>query len=233
MTRIAPQWRRARRRRLALVALVTVVLAAGVPIAWASHAFTDVPTGSPHHDDIAAIQYAGITAGCSPGLYCPDQAVRRDQMASFLRRGYSRTAFGKRGPNAALILPGTPSEVEIASLTIAVGGAPGRTQTVKLDAVLTGLVATSSGCPCVSEFFVSRDGAGAVSDLHTITNIGAPIGGLGGETGAITAVVSVPTGTTQTFRLLARRTPGGFTGTVAAYGAISAITAAFGSTGGE
>ncbi len=42
--------------------------------------------GTTHEAAINAISAAGITQGCRPGAYCPDQAVPRDQMASFLAR---------------------------------------------------------------------------------------------------------------------------------------------------
>lgn len=79
--------RRPRRRwvlgaALAVVALVTVA----VPVAWATNVFSDVPTSSPHHDDINTIARVGVTGGCAPGLYCPSDPVRRDQMASFIAR---------------------------------------------------------------------------------------------------------------------------------------------------
>src|SRR5688572_10186826 len=89
------------RRRLLSGAVVVAVLSIGVPIAWASHLFTDVPTGHQFHDQIAAMQYAGITGGktCvppgTPPTYCPDENVNRQAMAAFLERGFSRTAFGK------------------------------------------------------------------------------------------------------------------------------------------
>jgi hypothetical protein len=50
-------------------------------------AFSD-DTGSPHEADINRVAAAGITLGCGPGLYCPHGAVTREQMASFLVRGY-------------------------------------------------------------------------------------------------------------------------------------------------
>ena len=219
-----------RGRVLLVVAVATVALAVGIPIALASHAFNDVPSSSPHHDDIGAIQYAGVAGGCSPTLYCPGQDVRRDQMATFLRRGYSRTAHGKMSPASAQTLSG--STTTLALLTLQIGGVAGKTQTVKLDGVAAGVISSSLDCPCESEFFITRDGVGPVSDAFPMTNIAAASGGVGGETTAVTAVVSVPTATTQTFRLVGRRTPVGFTGTVVAYGALSAVTGTFGSTGG-
>jgi hypothetical protein len=50
-------------------------------------AFTD-DAGSIHEADINRIAAAGITLGCAPGLFCPEQAVTREQMASFLVRAY-------------------------------------------------------------------------------------------------------------------------------------------------
>lgn len=47
--------------------------------------FSDT-AGSPFAADIEAIAAAGITRGCGEGRYCPDMAVTRAQMASFLAR---------------------------------------------------------------------------------------------------------------------------------------------------
>jgi hypothetical protein len=41
---------------------------------------------SVHEADIEALAQAGITQGCGPELFCPDDAVTRAQMASFLVR---------------------------------------------------------------------------------------------------------------------------------------------------
>lgn len=63
--------------------------------------FTDIDA-SIHYDDIAYIWRAGVTRGCNPpdnDLYCPGQAVTRQQMASFIVRaldlpGSEGDAFG-------------------------------------------------------------------------------------------------------------------------------------------
>lgn len=47
--------------------------------------FTDVGA-SPHVAAINAIAGAGITLGCAEGRYCPQESVRRGEMASFLGR---------------------------------------------------------------------------------------------------------------------------------------------------
>ncbi len=51
--------------------------------------FSDVPASHIFFGFIEAIAEAGITGGCgtNPPLYCPDDDVRRDQMAVFLLRG--------------------------------------------------------------------------------------------------------------------------------------------------
>ena len=46
--------------------------------------FSDVPCPSPFADWIEALAAEGITAGCGAGAYCPQNPVRRDQMAAFL-----------------------------------------------------------------------------------------------------------------------------------------------------
>ncbi|HKD16391.1 MAG TPA: S-layer homology domain-containing protein, partial [Thermoanaerobaculia bacterium] len=63
--------------------------------------FQDVPCPSPFADWIEELYGEGITAGCSvsPALYCPDDAVTRQQMAVFLLKarngsGYTPPACG-------------------------------------------------------------------------------------------------------------------------------------------
>jgi hypothetical protein len=81
-------------RKLLLVAAAVATAAIGIPVAWASHTFTDVPDSNPHHDDIDFIAELGVTAGCAPDLYCPDDFVRRDQMATFLANTIRLTEYG-------------------------------------------------------------------------------------------------------------------------------------------
>ena len=48
--------------------------------------FSDVPSTDPGFRYVEAVAAAGITAGCAPGLFCPDSPVTRRQMAVFLSR---------------------------------------------------------------------------------------------------------------------------------------------------
>ena len=52
----------------------------------ATETFTDVARNGPLADEIAALAAAGITEGCAPDRFCPDQRVTRAQMAAFLTR---------------------------------------------------------------------------------------------------------------------------------------------------
>ncbi len=71
--------------------LVIVVIAMFIaPVAvLAAHEFTDVPDTNAFHDDIMWLADAGVTLGCNPPAndeFCPDDSVKRQQMAAFLRR---------------------------------------------------------------------------------------------------------------------------------------------------
>jgi hypothetical protein len=64
---------------------VRAVYGAGVSSCIPS--FADVPCSHPFYADIETIRRNGVTAGCAPGLYCPNDGVTRAQMAIFLLRG--------------------------------------------------------------------------------------------------------------------------------------------------
>jgi hypothetical protein len=142
-------------RRKTTVLLLSLALAGvvAVSVAWATDAFSDVPSSSVHHDDVTAIRNGGITTGCNPPantLYCPEQAVRRDQMASFLRRGLSRSAFGSW---FGMPVPaGTDVEVTVVGVPITVGlpaGAhPDAANFVQATAEVRIELLDATGCPC-------------------------------------------------------------------------------------
>lgn len=78
------------RTRTKAVLLVAVALVVALPIvAVAATDFDDVPTGHLFYDDITWLRDAGITLGCNPPSntkFCPDDSVKRQQMAAFMRR---------------------------------------------------------------------------------------------------------------------------------------------------
>lgn len=72
--------------------------------------FLDVAQDDPFHPSVESVFRAGITAGCGGGLYCRDDAVRRDQMAVFLLKaehGSSYVPPGCTGVFADVPCPGT------------------------------------------------------------------------------------------------------------------------------
>jgi uncharacterized repeat protein (TIGR03803 family) len=55
--------------------------------------FVDVPEDDPFHDYVETIFRDGITGGCGPGSYCPQDAVTRAQMAVFLLKSEHGSSF--------------------------------------------------------------------------------------------------------------------------------------------
>ncbi len=60
----------------------------------ASGDFSDVPVGNPFAPWVEALKDEGVTAGCGGGLYCPNAATRRGQMAVFLTKGFHLNLYG-------------------------------------------------------------------------------------------------------------------------------------------
>jgi hypothetical protein len=73
-------------RRFALllgIALPTVTTSA---VAQNCDGFTDVLASSPFCPDVTWIASYGITKGCAPSQFCPNESVTRLQMAAFMHR---------------------------------------------------------------------------------------------------------------------------------------------------
>jgi hypothetical protein len=74
-----------RSRQLLLSVVLLSILGPGAALAQPA-TFSDVPEGHWAFPYVEALAAAGITTGCGPGIYCPDQAVRRTELAVFLLR---------------------------------------------------------------------------------------------------------------------------------------------------
>ena len=72
--------------RLALAAVVLCAFASGVVMAKATNPFTDVPAGHYAEEAIAWAVENGITSGCSPTEFCPDDPLTRAEAVTFLHR---------------------------------------------------------------------------------------------------------------------------------------------------
>jgi hypothetical protein len=77
-----------RRSTVLLVAsgLVAAAVFAGRSVALANHNFSDVPNSAGYHDFVDFLVQNGITSGCGSGVFCPNNAVTRGQMAIFLEK---------------------------------------------------------------------------------------------------------------------------------------------------
>ncbi len=103
--RLWPLW------KVALAA--TAILLVG-SVALASHNFSDVLTAAFYHNAVEWVFNRGITAGCGGGLYCPDAAVTRGQMAVFLQKegqALTPTILTVNGGGSSLTAPAFPGVV--------------------------------------------------------------------------------------------------------------------------
>ena len=91
------------------VAVVAVLAAAAGALAVGG--FGDVEEGDTHADAIEWLLGAGVTEGCEPGQYCPDEPVTRAQMASFLQRLAGQDPDVDPSVDAATVLGNTPEEL--------------------------------------------------------------------------------------------------------------------------
>lgn len=187
---------RARGRRLALPLLA--VLAVLLPTAAvANHGFTDVPSSAFYHSDVDQMKRAGITGGCGGTNYCPDQAVTRGQMATFMNRGIGRVAQDASG--GAFDIPGDFTPAVLEDETILVPGASGGVQYVKADAWVK-MDSLPTGCPCDFGLQLVNTADGASSP----TVVGQGTAGPGGdidETYHLQWVFEVPAGTSPVIDL--------------------------------
>lgn len=73
----------------------------------AMQTFLDVPPTHPFFPFIERLAALGITVGCAPGLFCPDEHVPRDQMAAFIIRALGE--FNPPTPGSQRFLDVLPS----------------------------------------------------------------------------------------------------------------------------
>jgi uncharacterized repeat protein (TIGR01451 family) len=81
--------------------------------------FTDVPASHPYFPWIQKMKQLGITTGCTPTTYCPDDPVTRGQMAVFIMRGEFNQ--GLQDPNTPVLVWASPASAS-----------PGQTVTVTI-----------------------------------------------------------------------------------------------------
>src|SRR5271169_260448 len=84
-------------RRIALLLGVALSLITTSAIAQNCAGFTDVLASSPFCPDVTWITSYGITKGCAPSQFCPNENVTRLQMTAFMHRLGENPAFVNGG----------------------------------------------------------------------------------------------------------------------------------------
>jgi hypothetical protein len=213
------------RRLLAIGLALTLMIPTGVVLA--SHQFGDVPDSNTFHNSIDAVADSGITAGCGGGNYCPKGNVTREQMAGYLVRGLGRAARADDSITFAQLLAGTP----IAEVTLKTGGVSGGTGFVLVTA--SGRIQATDGvCPCDVGMAI-RTGSRYSPVATAVTRTKIDSGWWMGDA-TLTWVFEVPSGTNQTFQLVANGISwqGGSDNSYAG-GVITAVYTPFGASGGS
>jgi hypothetical protein len=190
-----PSHRRAFRGSKFAIALLAGVLVVPTAVYAAGGAFTDDDT-SVFENDINWMADNGITTGCTPTQYCPDDNVTRGQMAAFMRRLATKKVVDAATAADADTLDGLDS-TEITTLLFASrdttnGGtsetAAGRIEvnSVAISVPLDGYLVISGGA------FVNNQNG---TDLQYALN--AKLDGANALVQDWTAVTSFETGTEQ------------------------------------
>ena len=132
-------------RRDQMASLIARALEAGgftLPAPQPSR-FPDVPEGSTHDDRISQLVQIGVVEGKTDGTYRPAEAVRRDQMASFMVRAANYAYMTESGQRDELrgntsegyvfpfvdVLPTNPHREAIAAADDLIGVTQGRSAT--------------------------------------------------------------------------------------------------------
>ena len=144
-------------RRLVVAAVAAAVLVAVPAVALATGSFTDVLPGSTHHDDVMRLSEADLVRGCAPGEFCPEDPLRRDQMAALLSRSLPAGGFDD-GPAVLDADSGHAGVAAVAEVDTTGTGQGGSTVLVHGSVTVFTDEDVTGACPCEIEAFVYRDG---------------------------------------------------------------------------
>lgn len=222
------------RRRSARMALSVVAMAAllAVPIGvFASHSFTDVPDSNTFHTQIGRVKGAGITAGCTATTYCPDANVTRGQMAAFLARTGGRISTDGIGQSfGPAISTAAVTPTTLATVTIKAGDVTGGYATVQLTGSMTAYTTSATGLPSYVVAYIREAGTAGVVSGYGTAQVDALAGGsFGIATAGLVGAVSVPTGVSKTYEIVAYRAFG--SGSFNGWAALSAVYVPFAGDG--
>lgn len=212
-------------RRATIIVALAAILSMPALVS-ASDLFSDVPNTSPYHGSIGAIARAGITTGCGDGSYCPAANVSREQMAAFMHRG-----FGRVGDDYSYTNDFGTEPTTLASLSITPGLPSTAVSGAANFALITGTaslyVSTPSGCPCYYRAWLSQDGNQVSPNQYvTVAEGASQIVNV-----SVTTVAPLTTSGGHAVALMVYQYLG--SSTTDGYASLTAITAPFGSSGGN
>jgi len=109
--------------------------------------FTDVPPSYPFFNYIQKMAELGITSGCTPTTYCPEDELLRDQMSVFIVRGLLNQLLPASTPIVTSVSPnsapaGTPVTVTITG--VGTHFAPGTSQVMTVAGISASNVVVNS-----------------------------------------------------------------------------------------
>jgi hypothetical protein len=155
-----------------MVALATVEAVAAPPCAG----FNDVDAVASVCPDVEWIKNRGVTLGCAAGLYCPNNSVRRDQMAAFMNR------LGEALTPQQLLVDASPGAADLDANTVvcqtanfAVTGYPRRAY---LDLAFAGMA--PAAVDLAANLVMSTNSGASWTQVTTLANRGSvPANGWG------------------------------------------------------
>jgi hypothetical protein len=132
-------------RRFALLLGVALSLLTSSAFAQNCDGFTDVLASNPFCPDVTWLKTYGVTKGCSPSQFCPNENVTRLQMAAFMHRLGENPAFvnGGNAFGATAVLGTTDNQ----SLTILTNNQPTLRLIPATDVLNTNSVNVINGSP--------------------------------------------------------------------------------------
>jgi uncharacterized repeat protein (TIGR01451 family) len=124
--------------------------------------FTDVGTNYPYFPWIQKMKQLGITSGCSPTTYCPDDPVTRGQMAVFIMRGEFNRLLPAATPTVVWASPASASVGKTVTVTLAgqnTNFVTGVTQVSAGDGIAVSNISVVNGTTLTAQFAVSPGAA--------------------------------------------------------------------------
>lgn len=133
--------------------------------------FTDVPPSNAFFPFIQKMAQAGITAGCAPSQYCPNETLNRGQMAVFIVTGLLNELLPAGTPLIGSAVPNLATAGQVVTVTlngVNTHFAQGTTQVVAPPGIAPSNIAVLSGTSLTVELAI---GAGVALNPTTIVVI--------------------------------------------------------------